>query len=497
MEERTEQQRVRRKKMEDLEQQSVDPFGHRFERNASTEELRATYGDHTKEDLEDEEIPAFRIAGRIMTKRGKGKAGFAHIMDETGQLQIYVRKDDLSENEFDLFLQADLGDIIGVEGKIMRTRMGELTLRVSTYKHLVKALRPLPEKYHGLKDVEERYRRRYLDLLTNQETRETFLVRSKTLEAIREFMKEKGYMEVETPILHPVIGGAAARPFKTYHNTLEMSFFLRIAPELYLKRLLVGGFEKVYEIGRTFRNEGISTQHNPEFTMMELYEAYGDMETMMDLTEEMFRVVAKKVLDRTSVEIDSETVIDLAAGFERVHMADLVKDKLGIDFRDEDLSYEEARAFAEEKGLEIPGHFQKKGHILNLLYEHFVEVGIVQPTFVYGHPVEISPLAKKSKKDPRFTDRFEIIINRREYGNAFTELNNPIDQKTRFEAQLEERDLGNVEANEMDTDYIEALEHGMPPAGGLGVGIDRLVMLLAKAKSIRDVILFPHMRQRT
>ncbi len=496
MEERTEQQRVRREKMEELKKRSIDPFGHRFERNTSTGALRKTYGDHTKEELEEKEIPAFRIAGRIMTKRGKGKAGFAHIMDESGQIQIYVRKDDLSEEEFDLFLQADLGDIVGVEGDIMRTRMGELTIRVSAYKHLVKALRPLPEKWHGLRDVEERYRRRYLDLLTNEETRETFLVRSKTIEAIREFMKEKGYMEVETPILHPVIGGAAARPFKTYHNTLEMSFFLRIAPELYLKRLLVGGFEKVYEIGRTFRNEGISTQHNPEFTMMELYEAYGDMETMMDLTEEMFSMVAKKVLGRTTVEIDEETSIDFSKGFTRVHMADLVKDKVGIDFRDEDLSYEEARAFAEKKGLEIPGHFQKKGHILNLLYENFVEDGIVRPTFVYGHPVEISPLARKNEEDPRFTDRFEIIINRREYGNAFTELNNPIDQKERFENQLEERALGNVEANEMDTDYIEALEHGMPPAGGLGIGIDRLVMLLAKAKSIRDVILFPHMRQR-
>ncbi len=496
MDELTEQQRVRREKMEELEKESVDPFGHRFARNASTGELRETYGDDTKEELEDKEIPAFRIAGRIMTKRGKGKAGFAHIMDETGQIQIYVRKDDLSEEEFGLFLQADLGDIVGVEGNIMRTRMGELTVRVSAYKHLVKALRPLPEKWHGLKDVEERYRRRYLDLLTNEETRETFLVRSKTIEAIREFMKEKGYMEVETPILHPVIGGAAARPFKTHHNTLEMSFFLRIAPELYLKRLLVGGFEKVYEIGRTFRNEGISTQHNPEFTMMELYEAYGDMETMMDFTEEMFRVVTKKVLGRTTVEIDDETVIDMSEGFERRHMADLVKDKLGIDFRREDLSYEEARAFAEKEGLEIPGHFRKTGHILNLLYEHFIEDEIVKPTFVYGHPVEISPLARKNKKDPRFTERFEIIINKREYGNAFTELNNPIDQKARFEAQLEERDLGNVEANEMDTDYIEALEHGMPPAGGLGIGIDRLVMLLASAKSIRDVILFPHMRQR-
>jgi len=496
MEELPEQERVRREKMEELEKDSIDPFGHRFDRNASTGQLRDTYGEHTKEELEDEDIPAFRIAGRIMTKRGKGKAGFAHIMDETGQIQIYVRKDDLSEEEFALFLQADLGDIVGVEGNIMRTRMGELTLRVSAYTHLVKALRPLPEKWHGLKDVEERYRRRYLDLLTNEETRETFLVRSKTIGAIREFMKDKGYMEVETPILHPVIGGAAARPFKTYHNTLEMPFYLRIAPELYLKRLLVGGFEKVYEIGRTFRNEGISTQHNPEFTMMELYEAYGDMETMMDLTEDMFRTVAKKVLGKTTVEIDDETVIDLSKGFARAHMADLVKDKLGIDFRREDLTYEEARTFAEEKDLEVPDHFRGTGHILNLLYEHFVEDEIVQPTFVYGHPVEISPLARKSKCDPRFTDRFEIIINRREYGNAFTELNNPIDQKERFEAQLEERNLGNVEANEMDTDYIEALEHGMPPAGGLGVGIDRLVMLLAKSKSIRDVILFPHMRQR-
>ena len=302
-------------------------------------------------------------------------------------------------------------------------------------------------------------------------------------------------MEVETPILHPILGGAAARPFKTHHNALDMPFYLRIAPELYLKRLIVGGFEGVYEIGRTFRNEGISIKHNPEFTMLELYEAYGDMESMMELTESLITGVCEDVLGKTTIEYDDQT-IDLSRGWKRLHMADAVRDELGIDFFREDMTFEEAKAFAEDKGLEVPPHYTGIGHILNLLYETYIESSIVEPTFVYGHPVEISPLAKKNPEDPRFTDRFELVINNREYANAFSELNNPIDQKERFTAQIEEKTLGNTEATEMDEDYVEALEYGMPPAGGLGLGIDRLIMLLTNSKSIRDVILFPHMRQK-
>jgi len=490
-----EQDRIRKEKLEELRKDGIDGFGGRFDRNADSKMLKDTYADYSKEELADMDIPTVRLAGRIMTKRGKGKAGFAHIMDQKGQIQIYARKDDLGEEVFNLFLKADLGDIIGVQGTIMKTRVGELTVRLQTFEHLSKALRPLPEKWHGLKDVEERYRRRYLDLIANQESRDTFRMRSRIIRALRKYLDDNDYMEVETPILHPIVGGAAARPFITHHNTLDMPFYLRIAPELYLKRLLVGGFEKVFELGRTFRNEGISVEHNPEFTIMELYEAYGDMTSMMTLTESLLKYVAEEVLGTLSIEFDQKT-IDFSSDFERLHIADAVKETIGIDFKDPSLTFEEAKSFAEDKGLEIPKHFTGTGHVLNLLFETYVETSIIQPTFVYGHPIEISPLAKKTPSDPRFTERFELYINGREYANAFTELNDPDEQKERFTAQLEERNLGNLEANEMDEDYIEALQYGMPPAGGMGLGIDRLVMLLTNSQSIRDVILFPHMRQK-
>jgi len=495
MAELTEQERVRREKLQFLEDYNITPFGERFDRNSNTKKIKETYDEYSKEELAEMDTPVLKVAGRIMTKRGKGKAGFAHIMDQHGQVQIYVRKDQLGEEAFEVFQKADLGDIIGISGTIMKTKMGELSIKVTTFTHLSKALRPLPEKYHGLKDVEERYRRRYVDLMTNEETRNTFVVRSKIIQAFRRILEEKGFMEVETPILHPILGGAAARPFKTHHNALDMPFYLRIAPELYLKRLIVGGFEGVFEIGRTFRNEGISIKHNPEFTMMELYEAYGDMESMMSLTEDLITRVAEEVLGTLQITYGDQE-INLNRGWQRLHMADAVKEHVGIDFWREDMTFVEAKKFAEDKGLEIPPHFTGTGHILNLLFESYVEEKIIQPTFVYGHPIEISPLAKKNNEDGRFTDRFELIINSREYGNAFSELNNPIDQKERFEAQIKEKDLGNAEANEMDHDYIEALEYGMPPAGGLGIGIDRLIMLLTDSKSIRDVIFFPHMRHR-
>ncbi len=496
-EERTpEQILVRREKLRELEISGVSPFGERFERNTTSADLIRKYGERSRESLTQDPESGIRIAGRIMTKRGKGKAGFAHIMDQHGQIQIYVRKDDVGDDAFALFDKADLGDIVGVEGSMMKTKMGELTVKVEHYIHLAKALRPLPEKFHGLKDIEERYRRRYLDLMTNEDVRETFILRSTILSTIREFLNAKGYLEVETPILHPIAGGGAARPFTTHHNTLDMQFYLRIACELYLKRLIVGGFEAVYEFARTFRNEGMSIKHNPEFTMLELYEAYGDMQTMMTLTEDLFTTLAQRVLKADELPY-GDHVISLKKPFKTASMASLVKDSLGIDFEDPDMTYETAVAFAEEKGLDIPAHASGVGHIMFMLFEHFVENDIIQPTFVTHHPVETSPLAKKSA-DPRFTERFELIIAGREYANAFSELNDPIDQRERFEAQIAEKRLGNIEAPaEMDEDFIEALEHGMPPTGGLGIGIDRLIMLLSDSRSIRDVILFPHMRHRS
>ena len=494
MERLSEQEIVRREKLEDLRERNVDPFGQRFDRNNNTETLKQKFDTYSKEELHDMETDGVKLAGRIMTKRGKGKAGFAHIMDQFGQVQLYIRLDAIGEEAFELWNKADLGDIVGVEGSVMKTNTGELSIRVSKYTHLSKALRPLPEKFHGLKDVEERYRRRYVDLITNDDSRNTFILRSKIITIIRELLNERGYLEVETPILHPILGGAAARPFVTHHNALDMPFYLRIAPELYLKRLIVGGLDGVYEIGRTFRNEGMSIKHNPEFTMMELYQAYGNVDTMMELTEYLVSTVAKR-LDRATVTYNDKEIF-LTKPWVKLHMADAVRDVVGVDFWDKEMTFEKAKEFALSKELEVPDHYTGTGHILNLLFEEYCEETIVQPTFVFGHPIEISPLAKKNVEDPRFTDRFELFIDGREYANAFTELNDPIDQKERFMAQLKEKELGNAEANEMDIDYVEALEYGMPPAGGLGVGIDRLIMLLTNSASIRDVLLFPHMKPR-
>jgi len=495
MDQRNEQELIRIQKMEELSAQGIDPFGARFDRNHTSGTLLEKYGEFSAEELK--ELPDkedIRIAGRIMTKRGKGKVSFAHIQDRDGQIQLFVRINDVGEEAYEYFKKADLGDIIGVTGTIMRTQMGELSIYVKTITHLAKAIRPLPEKWHGLKDIEERYRRRYLDLITNDDTKQTFILRSHIISMIREYLNNDGYLEVETPILHPILGGAAARPFVTHHNTLDMPFYLRIAPELYLKRLIVGGLEKVYEIGRNFRNEGMSIKHNPEFTMLELYQAYGNVETMMDLTENLIKHVAK-ALNKETV-LYNEQPIYIGGDWTKLHMADAVKHKVGIDFWRKDITFEEAKQFAKDKGLDVPDHYTGTGHILNLLFEAYCEEDIIQPTFVFGHPVEISPLAKKNPDDPRFTDRFELFIVGREYGNAFTELNDPIDQKERFLDQLKEKELGSSEATEMDVDYVEALEYGMPPTGGLGLGIDRLIMLLTENASIRDVLLFPHMRMR-
>lgn len=491
-EELNDQLKVRRQKLNEYIEKGIDPFGKRFERTHLSNELFEKYGDMTEEKLEGKEIPV-ALAGRIMTKRKKGKVGFAHIQDFGGQIQIYVRKDVVGEDQYEVFKKVDLGDIVGVKGTVFITKVGELSIRVTDFTLLAKSLRPLPEKFHGLKDVEQRYRQRYLDLIMNKESKETFITRSRIIQSMRKYLDEHGYLEVETPMMHTIAGGATARPFITHHNALDMPLYMRIAIELHLKRLIVGGLEKVYEIGRVFRNEGISTRHNPEFTMIELYEAYADFHDIMNLTENLIAHVAEDVLGTTTIQY-GEYEIDLKPEWKRVHMVDAIKEYTGVDFWKE-MSVEEARKLAKEHDVEIQDAMTV-GHIINEFFEQKVEEKLIQPTFVYGHPVEVSPLAKKNPDDPRFTDRFELFIVAREHANAFTELNDPIDQRMRFEAQLKEREQGNDEAHMMDEDYIEALEYGMPPTGGLGIGIDRLVMLLTNSPSIRDVLLFPLMRQK-
>jgi lysyl-tRNA synthetase class 2 len=483
---------VRREKMNQMRENGIDPFGKRFERTNYTKELIDAYSGLEKEDLDAKELSA-TIAGRIMTKRGKGKAGFAHIQDLTGQIQIYIRQDAVGEEQYKIFNSADLGDIIGVTGLLFKTKTGELSIKVKDFVFLSKALRPLPDKFHGLKDVEQRYRQRYLDLIMSQESKETFITRSKIIQSMRRYLDDHGYLEVETPMMHAIAGGAAARPFITHHNALDMPLFMRIAIELHLKRLIVGGLEKVYEIGRVFRNEGVSTRHNPEFTMIELYEAYADFRDIMSLTENLVAHISQEVLGTTKIQY-GEYEVDLQPEWKRLHMVDAIKEYTGADFWKE-MSVEEARQLAKEHNVEITEHM-RYGHIVNEFFEQKVEEKLIQPTFIYGHPVEISPLAKKNEEDPRFTDRFELFIVAREHANAFTELNDPIDQRERFEAQLKEREQGNDEAHMMDEDFVEALEYGMPPTGGLGIGIDRLVMLLTNSPSIRDVLLFPLMRHR-
>ncbi|AVM22421.1 lysine--tRNA ligase [Bacillus pumilus] len=491
-EELNDQFQVRRDKMNKMREEGIDPFGERYDRSHQSAQIIAEYDEFSKEDLE-EKSAQVTIAGRMMTKRGKGKAGFAHIQDLEGQIQIYVRKDSVGEEAYELFKSSDLGDIIGVTGTVFKTNVGELSIKATSFEVLTKALRPLPDKYHGLKDVEQRYRQRYLDLIVNPESKQTFIMRSKIIQSMRRYLDSKGYLEVETPTMHSIPGGASARPFITHHNALDMPLYMRIAIELHLKRLIVGGLEKVYEIGRVFRNEGVSTRHNPEFTMIELYEAYADYNDIMNLTENLIAHIAEEVLGTTTIQY-GEDEIDLKPEWKRVHMVEAVKEATGVDFWQE-MSVEEAKQHAADHGIEITKNMTV-GHIINEFFEQKVEETLVQPTFIYGHPVEISPLAKKNPKDPRFTDRFELFIVRREHANAFTELNDPIDQRERFEAQLKEREEGNDEAHLMDDDFVEALEYGMPPTGGLGIGIDRLIMLLTNSPSIRDVLLFPQMRNR-
>jgi lysyl-tRNA synthetase class 2 len=486
------QLRVRREKMNTMRENGLDPFGKRFDRSHTSNELVTQYGELEKEDIEAKNL-SVTLAGRIMTKRGKGKAGFAHLQDLTGQIQVYVRQDAIGEENYKLFDSADLGDIIGVTGTLFKTKVGELSVKVENFEFLTKALRPLPDKFHGLKDVEQRYRQRYLDLIMSQESKATFISRSRIIQSMRRYLDDHGYLEVETPMMHSIAGGASARPFITHHNALDMQLYMRIAIELHLKRLIVGGLEKVYEIGRVFRNEGVSTRHNPEFTMIELYEAYADYRDIMSLTENLIAHIAQEVVGSTTIQY-GEYEVDLKPEWKRLHMVDAIKEYTGADFWKE-MSVDEARDLAKEHGVEINNNMLY-GHIVNEFFEQKVEEKLIQPTFIFGHPVEISPLAKKNDDDPRFTDRFELFIVAREHANAFTELNDPIDQRERFEAQLKEREQGNDEAHMMDEDFVEALEYGMPPTGGLGIGIDRLVMLLTNSPSIRDVLLFPLMRHK-
>ena len=454
---------IRRNKLDELRGLGVDPFGSKYVRTHSAKEILTAYQDITKEELDESNIEV-SIAGRIMQKRGMGKASFAHLQDITGKIQIYVREDALDANKYQAFDILDLGDMVGVHGVVFKTKTGETSIKVKSLEVLTKSLLPLPDKFHGLKDVELRYRQRYVDLIMNQDVQQTFILRSRIIQSMRRYLDSLGYLEVETPTLHSIAGGASARPFNTHHNALDMQLHMRIAIELHLKRLIVGGLEKVYEIGRVYRNEGISTRHNPEFTMIELYEAYADYKDIMKLTEELIAHIAQEVLGGTTVPYGDHEV-DLAVGWRRVSMVDAIKEVKGVDFSVH-MSNEEAMVWRKSIRCPVEPHMTF-GHIVNQFFETFVEETLIQPTFIYGHPLEISPLAKKNPEDPRFTDRFELFIVAREHANAFTELNDPIDQRERFEAQLREKEQGNDEAHEMDEDFIRALEYGMPPTGGL------------------------------
>ncbi len=483
-EEINELRRIRREKLTELQESGADPFKQvRFERDKYTKDIQDNF-----EELEGKTV---RLAGRIMSKRIMGKASFSDMSDRYGRIQLYVKRDNVGDEEYKSYKKLDIGDIIGISGDVFRTHKGEISVAVKELVLLSKSLAPLPEKWHGLKDTDTRYRQRYVDLIVNPEVRDTFEKRSAIVREIRSFMDSRGFIEVETPCLNTIPGGAAARPFITHHNALDIDMYMRIATELHLKRLIVGGLEQVYEIGRIFRNEGMDTKHNPEFTTIELYEAYTDYHGMMDITEDMVVHVCEKVLGTTKVTYQG-TELDFSKGWKRMTMAEAVKEYAGIDFMA--LSPEEALEAVKAKGLEIEKGKESWGDLMSLCYDEYVEENLIQPTFIADYPVEISPLAKRKPSDPRLTERFECFVMGRELCNAFSELNDPIDQKERFERQVRLRAEGDEEANMMDDDFINALEYGMPPTGGMGMGIDRLVMLLTDSASIRDVLLFPTMK---
>ena len=476
---------VRKEKLDNLIAEGKNPFEiTKFNRTHTSADIEKHY-----DELEGKDVT---IAGRIMSKRIMGKASFCHIQDATGQIQSYVSINDLGEESYKQFKEDDIGDIIGITGFVFKTKTGEISIHAKEVTLLTKSLRPLPEKFHGLKDTDLRYRQRYVDLIVNPEVKETFEKRTKIIKEMRRILDEKGYMEVETPILQTIAGGASAKPFITHHNSLDIDMYLRVAPELYLKRLIVGGFDKVYEIGRNFRNEGMDIKHNPEFTNMELYAAYENMEDMMAITEELISTIAKNVLGTTKITYQG-VEIDLTPSWRRVTMIDIVKEKTGVDFN-EIATDEEAQEAARKAGIEIDPIKTTRGDILAQFFDEKVEETLIQPTIVYNYPIENSPLAKKVPEDPRMTQRFELFIGGREYANAFSELNDPIDQYERFLAQVKAREAGDEEANMMDTDFVNALEYGLPPTGGLGIGLDRLIMLLTDEASIRDILLFPTMK---
>ena len=497
MENYTEQELIRREKALKLKELGIDPFGSRYDVTHKSSDVKKIAANKTNEVLE-EEKNIVKIAGRIMFIRKMGKASFFSIKDIDGIQQIYISINDIGEDAYNLFKMADIGDIVGVCGMVMLTRTGEPTVKCLEYTHLTKALKPLPEKFHGLTDKEERYRRRYVDLIMNDEARQIALTRPRIIRAMQNYFDNMGFIEVETPVLTNIQGGATARPFITHHNTLDTDFYLRIATELPLKRLIVGGLERVYEFGRLFRNEGMDLTHNPEFTTVELYEAYGDLSTMMELQEGVLRHICETVTGKyeyINIFNPEGEKIDLSKPFRRVTMCELIKEYTGVDFKGNNYSLEEATAIAKEHGIEVEPHYTV-GHIINEFFEKYCEHHLVQPTFLCGHPIEISPLTKKDPTDPHFVERFELFICGKEFSNAYTELNDPIDQLERFKAQLAEREAGNDEANEIDQDFVEALEYGMPPCGGIGMGIDRLVMFFTEQSSIREVLLFPQMKPR-
>ncbi len=488
----TDQEQFRREKLAKYKEMGVEPFGQAYKVTHHVSDIRALCEKKSDRALERMNLEV-SVAGRIMAIRRMGKASFVNIQDKTGNIQSFVGINIIGEKAYNLFKLADIGDIIGIKGRVMKTKTGELTIRCAKYTHLTKCLHPLPEKYHGLTDVEERSRKRYLDLMVNDEARKIAFARPKVVRSIQEYLDKEGFVEVETAVLSPILGGAAARPFITHHNTLDKDFYLRIATELNLKRLIVGGMERVYEIGRLFRNEGMDATHNPEFTSIEVYQAYTDLQGMRKLAEKMVRKAAKDVTGSMIVQYQDK-VLDFKSPFKWISMNDLIKEKCGIDFASI-TDFNEAKKLADEKGVHLDKFKNTVGHVMNEFFEEFCQDDLIQPTFVYSYPIEVSPLTKKGK-DPRFTERFELFVNGKELANAYSELNDPIDQKERFLAQIKAKELGDEEASEMDNDFVEALEYGMAPTGGIGMGIDRLVMLLTNQTQVREVILFPMMRDK-
>ena len=486
------QEIARREKLPKYEAAGLDPYGKAYKVSHHASEIREIRKKKNAKQLEKLHLTV-SFAGRIMAIRRMGKASFMKLQDKTGYMQVYMGIDVVGKKQYDLFKLADIGDIVGVKGFVMMTRTGELTIRCEKYTHLTKCLHPLPEKFHGLTDVEERYRRRYLDLIMNDEAKAVAFMRPRMVRSIQEYLDKEGFIEVETSMLSPILGGASARPFVTHHNALDKDFYLRIATEINLKKLLVGGLERVYEIGRLFRNEGMDATHNPEFTTIEAYQAYGDLQSMRKLAENMIRKAAKDVTGSAIVTYQDK-VIDFKSPFRWVSMAELIKEKTGIDFNSQ-ISFEEAKALADEHEIHLDKFKNTVGHIMNEFFEKYCEADLIQPTFVHTYPIEVSPLTKKSK-DPRFVERFELFVNGHELANAYTELNDPLDQRERFLAQLKAKELGDEEANELDEEFLEALEYGMPPAGGIGMGIDRLACLLCNQSTIREIILFPTMKDK-